>query len=72
MKAGNADGESNYTEYYPAFKSPTAINTVRTTAILSTEYYSLDGRKLAEPQKGINIRVERLANGKSVTTKNIK
>ena len=72
MKAGNADGESNYTEYYPAFKSPTAINAVHTTAILSTEYCSLDGRKLAEPQKGINIRVERLANGKSVTTKVIK
>ena len=72
MKAGNADGESNFTEYYPAYKKPTAVNAVRTTAILSTEYYSLDGRRLAEPQRGINIRVERMANGKSVTTKVIK
>ena len=72
MKAGNADGESNYTEYYPAYKTPTAINNVRTTAILSTEYYSLDGRRLAEPQQGINIRVERMENGKSITTKVIK
>ena len=72
MKAGNADGESNFTEYYPACKRPTAVNSVRTTAILSTEYYALDGRRLAEPQRGINIRVERLSNGKSVTTKVIK
>jgi hypothetical protein len=73
MKAGNADGESNYTEYYPAYNKPaTAINNVRTTAILSTEYYSLDGRRLSEPQKGINIRVERLANGQATTTKVIK
>lgn len=73
MKAGNADGESNYTEYYPAYKKPaTAIDGIRTTAILSTEYYSLDGRRLAEPQRGVNIRVERLANGKSIATKVIK
>ena len=73
MKAGNADGESNYTEYYPAYKkTATAIDGIRTTAILSTEYYSLDGRRLAEPQRGVNIRVERLANGKSIATKVIK
>ena len=73
MKAGNADGESNYTEYYPAYKKPaTAIDGIRTTAILSTEYYSLDGRRLAEPQRGVNIRVERLANGKSIATQVIK
>ena len=73
MKAGNADAESSINEYYPAYIKPsTGINNVRTSAILSTEYYSLDGRRLSEPQRGINIRVERLANGKSVTTKVIK
>ena len=40
--------------------------------VKAIEYYSLDGRRLSEPQRGINIRVERLANGKSVTTKVIK
>ena len=73
MKNGNADGESNYEEYYPAYNKPvTAINTVRTTAIVSTEYYSLDGRRLEEPQKGVNIRIERMANGKTITTKVLK
>jgi len=72
MKAGNADGESNFEEYYPAYNSVTAINTVHTTAIVATEYYSLDGRRLEEPQKSVNIRVERMANGKTITTKVLK
>ena len=71
MKAGNADGESNYTEYYPVYNT-TGINLVRTSAITATEYYDLSGRKLSEPQQGINIRVERMADGKSVSSKVIK
>jgi len=71
MKAGNADGESNYTEYYPAYKT-TGVRTVRTSAITATEYYDLSGRRLTEPQQGINIRVERMANGQNVTSKVIK
>ena len=72
MKAGNANGESNFTEYYPAYQKTTAISTVRTSAITATEYYDLNGRRLAEPQRGISIRVERMANGQTVTTKVIK
>ena len=45
---------------------------VASTEVKSVEYYSLDGRKLPEPQRGVNIRIERLANGKSVTTKVLK
>ena len=71
MKAGMADGESNYTEYWPAYKT-TGISQVRTSAITATEYYDLSGRKLSEPQRGINIRVERMANGQAVTSKVIK
>ena len=47
-------------------------STYTTIEVKAVEYYSLDGRRLAEPQRGVNIRVERLANGKSVTTKVIK
>ena len=73
MKSGNVDGDSNFEEYYPAYKKPTtAIESVRTSAIVATEYYSLDGRRLAEPQKGVNVRVERMSNGKTVTTKVLK
>ncbi len=71
MKAGNADGESNYTEYYPKY-TPTGISTIRTSAITATEYYDLNGRKLAAPMKGVNIRVERMANGQNITSKVIK
>ena len=72
MKAGNADGESNYTEYYPAYKTPTGISTLRTSDIISTEYYDLKGSRLTEPQHGISIRVERLANGQTIASKVIK
>ena len=53
-------------------KETTAISAVRTSAITATEYYDLNGRRLAEPQRGISIRVERMANGQAVTTKVIK
>lgn len=39
------------------------------TEVISTEYYSLNGIRLAAPQKGINIVRERMANGKVVTKK---
>lgn len=71
MKAGMADGESNYTEYWPAYNT-TSITSLRTSAITTTEYYDLNGRRLAEPQRGVNIRVERMANGQAVTSKVIK
>ena len=32
MKAGNADGTSNFTEYYPTWKSPTTINSIKIDA----------------------------------------
>ena len=72
MKAGMADGESNYTEYFPTYDKTTGINTIRTSAITATEYYDLSGRRLAEPQKGISIRVERMANDQNITSKVIK
>jgi hypothetical protein len=72
VKAGNAEAESAIEEYYPAYKTPTGISTVRTTAISATEYYDLNGRRLAEPQRGVSIRVERLSNGQSITSKVIK
>ena len=71
MKAGMADGESNYTEYWPAYNT-TGISQTRTSTITATEYYDLNGRRLAEPQRGVNIRVERMANGQVITSKVIK
>ena len=52
--------------------STTGISTMRTSEIIATDYYDLNGRRLAEPQRGVNIRVERMANGQVVTSKVIK
>ena len=52
---------------------PSGIETPVTIGIpVSTEYYDLNGRRLSEPQHGINIRVERMADGKTITKKVIK
>lgn len=74
MKAGNADAESSVEEYYPeCVKSTTGIkNPNLTSAISYVEYYSLDGTRLDAPHKGIMLRVERMADGKTVTSKVIK
>ena len=60
MKAGNADGESNYTEYYPMCQSPTGIENVYTSPStihpsLSTPY-NLSGQRVDDNYKGIVIR----------------
>ena len=39
---------------------------------IATEYFTIDGRRLQQPQHGVNIQVERMANGKKVTTKVIR
>ena len=55
MKAGNADGESNFTEYYPAWKSPTAIHTIQTNATKPAVCYNLNGQKVGPAYKGLVI-----------------
>ncbi len=70
MKGGNADAESSFDDYYPT--SVSAINTVRTNAVLSTQYYDLNGRCISEPGNGVSIRVENLSNGQRVTSKVIR
>lgn len=73
-KIMRSNGESGL--FYVKVKyseSPSGISEIRNANdIISTDYYDLSGRRLIEPQRGINIRVERLANGQSVTSKVIK
>lgn len=73
VKAQNADGESNYEEYYPECES-TGINDITAGAseVEKIEYYTLGGVKLSEPVKGINIRKITFTNGKTATDKVIK
>jgi hypothetical protein len=65
MKAGNADGESNYTEYYPTWQQPTGIRTQ--TLGLNTQpsvLYNLTGQRIDASYKAIVIR-----NGKKIVMK---
>lgn len=65
MKAGNADGESNYTEYYPTWQQPTGIRTQ--TLGLNTQpsvLYNLTGQRVDASYKSIVIR-----NGKKIVMK---
>lgn len=73
VKAQNADGDSNYAEYYPAYIS-TGISSMPTvnSEVERIEYYTVGGVKLNKPVKGINIRKITYNNGKTSTDKVIK
>ena len=64
MKAGNADGDSNYIEYYPTWEKPTAINIVNANIENNYSIYNLAGQKVDAAYKGIVIR-----NGKKIVRK---
>ena len=38
-------------------------------AVVGTQYYTVSGTKVSAPQKGINIRVQKLSDGRTVTSK---
>lgn len=72
--AGNQGAEQTVDEYFPKCEMPVvgiAAHGV-SSAILSTDYYTLEGQRLDTPQKGVMIRVEHLNNGQHIATKVIK
>ena len=65
MKAGNADGESNYTEHYPTWQQPTAIRIQTSTSTSqSSALYNLAGQRVDAGYKGIAVR-----NGRKIIMK---
>lgn len=55
------------------FTDETGIESLTTDSpTTSATYYTIDGRQLSEPQHGLNVRVERKANGQTKTTKVIR
>jgi hypothetical protein len=54
MKQGNADAESAVEEYYPAYKTPTAIQTVKAQT-LNNATYNLSGQRVDASYKGLVI-----------------
>ena len=73
MKAGNSDASSAVSEYYPAWNKETnGISILRPEGAVTTEYYTLNGVRLSEPQHGVCIQVQRTANGRRVATKIVR
>ena len=74
IKAQNADALSAVDEYYPACSPATGITNAPavTSEVEKIEYYTLDGAKVNQPVKGINIRKITYTNGKVETDKVIK
>ena len=61
MKGGNADALEAVAEYYPKYVNSDGVQNgleevLNTQEVIAVEYYSLDGKRLAEPVEGINIR----------------
>ena len=52
--------------------SPTGISTANTSRIVKTEYFTIDGKRIITPQRGINIRKTTYANGKTIVDKVVK
>lgn len=72
IKNGNADAQSSVDEYYPECVklSSTSISTpTQMGNIVSAEYYDLNGRRLTNPQHGVNIQVLHLSGGTTLTRK---
>ena len=68
MKAGNADAETTIDEYYPAYNKTTGFTTVASRAV-TTEYYNLQGLRIAAPSKGGVIEITILSDGTKVCRK---
>ncbi|MBM6991967.1 MAG: pectin esterase [Prevotella sp.] len=47
----------------------TSINGLSTDNVVKTEYFSVNGMRLSQPQRGVNVRVNQLANGQKTTEK---
>ena len=74
MIGGNSDADQTVDEYFPKCEKPVVGIVAHgvSSAILSTDYYSLEGQRLDTPQKGVMIRIEHLSNGQHIATKVIK
>ena len=76
VKAQNENAFDILEEYFPVLQAVAGVDTIpvdKTPSVIrSIEYYSLDGRKLSQPQKGISVRVINYEDGTRETDKVIK
>ncbi len=69
MQAENGGAQSSVDEYYPVYNKPASISTARTSHIVSIEYYTIDGKRIAQPTKGICLQRMKMADGSVKTSK---
>lgn len=67
MKGGNADALSAVDEYYPVLTTTSLPSAPTAGRVVGFEYYSLSGKRLAEPANGISVRRTLYAGGSSST-----
>lgn len=76
IKAQNENAYDALDEYFPELAFIAGVDEIKVdkspSSIHSIEYYTLDGRKLREPQKGLNIRVINYEDGSRESDKVIK
>lgn len=76
IKAQNAGAETGFDEYFPEIAFTSGIDDITvnkpTGEIVSIEYYSLDGRRIPEPNFGLTIRRITYADGTVESDKVIK
>lgn len=76
VKAQNENADDLLDEYFPKLVQVSGVESIPVeiapSAIRKIEYFSLDGRKLGEPQKGLNIRVITYDDGSVESDKVIK
>ena len=76
VKAQNENAYEGFDEYFPELPTVSGVDNITLdkspSSIRSIVYYTLDGRKLSEPQKGISVRVIYYENGTVESDKVIK
>ena len=71
MRGGNSKAKAGVGEYYPSFVAVSGIRTVGNASLLQTEYYTIDGKKVTTPTKGIYVVRRLLTDGTVVTDKTV-
>ncbi len=69
MISGNADAQTAVDEYYPAYTHTSGIHATNAASLVSTEYFTIDGKKICQPSKGIYVVRRTFSDGTTVNNK---
>ena len=73
VRAQNSDAVSAVDEYFPSFKTSAVRDVFASDAEISGfEYFTLEGKRLAEPQKGVSVRRMTFSDGHTASDLVIK